>query len=146
MCAETIIYVIYRANKYKSCVKCKYCGRDIGCKMIKSVLFLSTISSWRDSKTCLRKFNSWKLENILFSFFFILKILQETFCRFSGRVFTPINNTSCRDNYSRTTFPNGTLQNPVMSNKQVIKLGVHLLLRAGNKAVKLRDTSAATHA
>lgn len=80
-------------------------------------------------------------------YLFVLKILVGNRATgFSGRVSsTSINDTSCHDGYTRD-FPeccSGALQNPVASNKQVVKLGMHLLLRAGNKAIKLRDTPAA---
>jgi len=58
------------------------------------------------------------------------------------RVFTSINLVA------RTTrgFPETPVLFKILSNKQVVKLAVHLLLRVGNKAVKLRDTPATKHA
>lgn len=124
-------------------MKYKYCERDIG-EMIKSVLFLD--------ESHLQKFNSRKLEDIFVFFFlwhiyFYLKVIRKE----TGNCY--LLRTSLvrlmihRDNYLRLSRMSGrfTLQNPVATNKQVIKLGVHLLLRAGNKVVKLRDTPAATY-
>lgn len=52
-----------------------------------------------------------------------------------------------RNGYVRLSRMSGLLQNPVASNKQVVKLNVHSLLRGGNKVVKLYAISpAATHA